>query len=100
MIDITPIIEVLFILIGTLLTVLVIPLLVNKYGAEKVATVEYWIGVAVSAAEQIYSAYEGKQGANKKQYVLDFLESIGLTYDENKVDAMIEAAVKKLKRNE
>lgn len=97
MIDITPIILSLGGIIIAIVACVIIPVAIQKYGADKVANVQFWISVAVSAAEQIFSAYEGKHGAEKKSYVLEFLEKHGITYDAEKIDAMIEAEVLKLK---
>lgn len=48
--------------------------------------------IAVAAAEQLWKGSE-KAGAEKKQYVIEFLKSKGLTVDFEELDAMIEAEV-------
>ena len=50
--------------------------------------------IAVSAAEQIYTG--SGRGEEKKAYVLEWLRSHGVTVDDEKLDAMIEAAVYEL----
>jgi len=55
-----------------------------------------WVNVAVSAAEQLFR--EPGAGAEKKQFVQEFLESKGYTYDSAAVDLMIEAAVLNLRQ--
>ncbi len=50
--------------------------------------------IAVAAAEQIYQGE--KRGAEKKQYVLDFLAQNGISFSEESVNAAIEAAVNEL----
>lgn len=93
MTDITPIIMTILTLLGALITTILIPYIRSRTTAEQQAAINSWVGIAVYAAEQIIGS--GK-GAEKKQYVLDFLAGKGLTYDATAVDAMIEAAVKQL----
>ena len=50
--------------------------------------------IAVAAAEQIYVG--SGRGEEKKAYVIDWLRSHGITVDEEKLDALIEAAVYEL----
>lgn len=50
--------------------------------------------IAVSAAEQIYVG--SGRGEEKKAYVLEWLRAHGVTVDDEKLDAMIEAAVYEL----
>ena len=45
----------------------------------------------MAAAEQIYTG--SGRGQEKKAYVLNWLREHGVTVDEDKLDAMIEAAV-------
>ena len=51
----------------------------------------------MSAAEQIYTG--SGRGAEKKEYVLNWLHEHGVTVDESKLDAMIESAVYELKNS-
>jgi type II secretory pathway pseudopilin PulG len=91
MIDITTVIEAVLALIGALITAFLIPWIKNKTGAEKLEQIELWVTVAVEAAEQIYTG-SGK-GAQKKAYVLEFLNSKGFDLDWEEIDMMIESAV-------
>ena len=50
--------------------------------------------IAVAAAEQIYTG--SGRGEEKKAYVLEWLRAHGITVDDEKLDAMIEAAVYEL----
>ena len=95
MYDITPIIEALFALIAAVMTAIVVPYIRSKTTAQQQAEVSAWVKIAVSAAEQIYSG--SGRGAEKKQYVLDWLRTHGVTVDESKLDALIESAVYDLK---
>lgn len=98
MTDITEIISLVFGILSAVVTVFVVPFVAKKIGAERFAEISRWVGVAVSAAEQIYSGTV-KAGTEKKRFVLDFLNKQGLTYDTDKVDALIEAAVLALKNS-
>lgn len=91
MIDITTVIEAVLALIGALITAFLIPWIKSKTSAEKLEQIELWVTVAVEAAEQIYTG-SGK-GAQKKAYVLEFLNSKGFDLDWEEIDMMIESAV-------
>lgn len=96
MTDITNIIILLIGLFGAIVTALLIPYLRSRTTASQLDKFLTWVGVAVSAAEQIYTGL--KRGAEKKAYVKGFLEKKGYTYDEDTVNAALEAAVNELKR--
>ena len=89
--DITNIIEAVFALVAALVTCIVIPYIKSKTTAEQQKEINSWVRVAVAAAEQIYVG--SKRGAEKKQYVISFLKEHGITLDETKLDALIEATV-------
>ena len=77
--------------LSAVVTYAVVPLLRAKLGDQRLAVVKEWVNIAVHAAEQIFHA--GGQGAEKKQYVIDFLNSKGLKISEEELDRLIEAAV-------
>ena len=58
---------------------------------EAVAALIAAIITAFTAAEQIYAG--SGRGEEKKAYVIDWLRKHGVTVDESKLDALIEAAV-------
>lgn len=91
--NITEIILAVITLISALVSAFVIPLVKKKVGAENMADFLRWVEIGVAAAEQIYTSVAT---AEKKQYVIDFLELHGFAYNELEVDAAIEAAVIKL----
>ena len=91
MIDITTVIEAVLALIGALITAFLIPWIKSRTNAEKLDQIELWVTVAVEAAEQIYTG-SGK-GAQKKAYVLEFLNAKGFDLDWDEIDMMIESAV-------
>ena len=92
-IDYTELMQALIALLATLITTFLIPYLQKKLSAEKLEELKKWVGVAVNAAEQLYGSKTGQQ---KKDYVISFLLSKGITFDTNEVEAMIEAEVYKL----
>lgn len=95
MFDITIIVEALIALIAAVITAVVIPYIKSKTNAQQQAEIAAWVKIAVSAAEQIYTG--SGRGAEKKEYVLEWLAQRNITVDAGKLDAMIEAAVYALK---
>lgn len=94
MIDITPILEAVATLAVALITTFVVPYIKSKTTLEQQTQINAWVRIAVTAAEQVY---EGPgQGDKKKAYVLTWLAGHGISVDEDKLDAMIEAAVYEL----
>ena len=91
MIDITPIVEALIGLLSAIIVCVVIPYIKGKTNAQQQAEIAQWINIAVAAAEQIYKG--SGRGAEKKQYVLDWLNANGMKCDDAAVEALIEAAV-------
>lgn len=94
MFDITTIIEAVIALAVSVITAFVIPWIKSKTTNEQRKKLVAWVKIAVAAAEQIFKG--SGRGAEKKQYVLDFLNSNGITYNEDTVNAAVEAAVKQL----
>ncbi len=92
-IDYTEIIQAILALISVLITTFLIPFLRKKLSAEKLEELKKWVGIAVNAAEQLYGSKTGQQ---KKDYVISFLLSKGITFDAKEVETMIEAEVYKL----
>ncbi len=91
MIDVTKLVEAALTLIAAIITVLLIPYIKSKLGDAKFNTLERWVKTAVKAAEQIYKG--SGRGEEKRQYVLTFLASKGLTIDIEVVEALLESAV-------
>lgn len=88
-IDLTGAVNSVIALLAALISAYVVPYLKKKIGAEKLDQLRTWCAIAVQAAEQLKST-----GiiTDKKQYVIDYLESKGFTVD----DALVEATVNKL----
>lgn len=88
--------------LGTIITVFIIPLIKEKIGAEKLAKYEYWADLAVRAAEMLWT--ETGHGEDKKQYVVKFLTNMfnkkKVVITEEQMNILIESAVKQLKMEE
>ena len=93
--DITPIIQAIIVLIGTIITCVLVPWIRSKTTKEQQEEIKQWVKIAVAAAEQIFVG-QGR-GEEKKQWVLEFLSKYNLKIDLDAIDAMIEAAVWELK---
>lgn len=72
-----------------------IPWLKEKLGAEKLSAIAYWVGIFVSAAEQMFT--DVKSGAEKLKWVEEQLAARGYSLDTDAVRALIEASVRDLK---
>lgn len=83
-------------IVSVLVTGVLVPVLKQKYGKEKVLSVMEAVDIAVKAAEQIYK--DSNQGNLKKQYVLMRLNEQGFKVTEKELDDMIEASVLELNR--
>lgn len=96
MTDYTHIIEIVVSLLSAIITAFIIPVLKQKLNAEQRDKLSFWVGIAVSAAEQLYGE---KTGDQKKEYVMKFLEQKGIKFDEVEVTALIESEVYNLTKS-
>ena len=96
-IDFTPIFEAIITIVSLLVTSFLIPYIKQRLSVEKYEDLKKWVNVGVKAAEQIYGS---KTGQEKKEYVVSFLESKGITFDIGEVSALIESEVYKLTNRE
>lgn len=94
MFDITNIVEAIIGLVAVVITSIIIPYIKKRTTTEQQKELVAWVKIAVTAAEQIYVG--AGRGAEKKQYVLAWLEERSVTVDWNEIDALIEAAVYEL----
>lgn len=89
-------------LMGLVLTGIVIPLIKEKIGNEKLAKYEEWTALAVQSSEMLFS--EKGMGKEKKAYVVDFLNKMfnknKVVITEEQIEILIEAAVKQMKLEE
>lgn len=85
-------------IIGAILTGFIIPLIKEKIGTEKLTKYEYWVSMAVNAAEKIFT--EPNSGIQKKEYVVNFLNDLlnknKIVITEEQLNVLIEAAVNEL----
>lgn len=91
--DITKLIVAVVTLLLTIITTFVIPWIRAHKTQTQLDTWAMWVKIAVMAAEQIFTS---DQWAEKKQYVLSYLNSKDIKYDSATVNNMIEAAVLEL----
>lgn len=89
--DLTTIIEALAALIAAIISAFVIPWIKSKTSVAQFEKFKLWAEVAVEAAEQIYTG--SGRGAEKKQYVVEFLQEKGFKIDADSLDKLIEATV-------
>ena len=94
MIDFTPVLKAVVGLCAAIITTFVVPYIKCKTTKEQQSQINAWVKIAVTAAEQVYNG--PGQGDKKKAYVLTWLAGHGIAVDEDKLDAMIEAAVYEL----
>ncbi len=89
-------------LAGLILTGVVIPLIKEKIGNEKLAKYEEWATLAVRSAEMLFP--EKGVGATKKKYVVEFLNEMfnkdKVVITEKQIEILIESAVKAMKLEE
>ena len=90
-INMNQIVEALISLIAAVFTCVVIPLIRSKVTTAQFEKMKMYVGIAVKAAEQIYVG--NGRGTEKKQYVVEYLEKLGLKIDAETLDKLIEAAV-------
>ena len=90
-IDLTSIANAVIALIAEIITAFVIPWIRSKTTAAQFEKIKMWVTVAVEAAEQLYVG--SGRGAEKKAYVVQFLQEKGFTLDPDSLDKLSEAAV-------
>lgn len=95
MIDLTGLMEALITLAAALITVVLIPWLREKFGAEKLAKARTWVEVGVYAAEKIYGAGKGQE---KLRYVEELLAKKGVRLDTAALSALVDAEIKKMEQ--
>ena len=91
MTDITLIVEGALFLLGLIWTIIVAPFIKSKTNTQQQQEINGWVKIAVAAAEQIYKG--SGRGKEKKTYVVTWLEEHDIILEEERIDAMIEAAV-------
>jgi len=94
--DYTMLIEGIFTILVAVMTMFVIPWIKSKISAEQLSEVMKWVKIAVQAAEMIYK--ESGMGEAKKAYVMSFLDNLGIMYNKEQINNLIESAVLELKK--
>lgn len=91
-IDITDIIKTIITLICAVISYFLIPWLKGKVSAENRERIVFWLTIAVQAAEE--AARSGMiDKPDKYEYVIDYLASKGIIFDELETEALINSAV-------
>ena len=94
MIDLTPVLQALATLAGTIITAMVIPFIKGRISAGRLEQMQVWARIAVKAAEQMYP--QSGRGSEKKMYVMRLLSKHGFILDADALGALIESAVNTL----
>lgn len=94
--DITYVFEAILTIIMFVMMRFVVPCLKSHISDAKWAELYKWVSIAVRAAEMIYK--DSGMGADKYNFVREFLADRGYTVNDDEIDAMIESAVLELKR--
>lgn len=85
-------------ILGVILTGFIIPFIKEKIGTEKLAKYEYWVSMAVNAAEMLFT--EPNSGESKKEYVVNFLNEMfnkkKIVITKEQLNILIESAVQEL----
>lgn len=82
-------------LLGTIITVVLVPYIKSKTTANQRDNIFTLIAIAVSAAEQVLKI-EDPTGEKRKRYVVEYLNTKGVKITNYDLDIFIEAAVKEL----
>ena len=87
--------------LGAIITYFIVPFLKSKIGNEKFTQYKEWAVLGVKAAEMIWR--ETGHGADKKEYVVNFLNELfnknEVVITEEQIEVLIEAAVQELNKN-
>lgn len=93
MIDLTPIINALILIVAALISAYFIPWLKSKKTAEETKDLIAWADIAVAAAQQLYYQLDGETRLN---HALAVMREAGFDIDTIEVRNAVEAAVLKL----
>lgn len=93
MIDLTPLINALILVVAAIITVKVIPWIKSKKTAEETKNLVAWADIAVAGAQQLYHQFDG---ATRLEHALGVMREAGFDVETVKVRNAIEAAVLRL----
>ena len=98
LIDITPIIEIVITLLGTIITLMVVPWLKSKLDSNQWKNLNEYASVFVKCAEMIFKGTN--LGKDKKKWVIEKLTAIAeehhLKFSPDAIESAIENAVKNM----
>ena len=95
MIDFTPLFEALVVLLSSVITIVIIPALRERYGNEKLEKARSWVQIAVYAAEKMYGAGNGDK---KLAYAEQILAEHKIKLDTATIKAMVDAEILKMQQ--
>jgi len=81
-------------LLSAIITGFLVPYIKSNTDENQLTKIDYWVGIAVRAAEQIFN--EPDMGIIKKQYVIDFLNNKGIKITMEDLNILIEAIVQEM----
>ena len=93
-INLQPVISAVIALIAAVITGFLLPYIKGKISQQQYDKLMEAVRIAVAAAEQIFTSPQS--GADKKQYVQEFLAAQGYDVSQREIDTMIEATVGKI----
>lgn len=93
MIDFTPLLEALVVLLASVVTMVIVPALRERYSNEQLEKARSWVQIAVYAAEKMYGAGNGEQ---KLAYAEQVLAEHKIKLDTSALKAMIDAEIEKM----
>ncbi len=91
MIDLTPIVNAVIVLLGAVITAFLVPWIKRKTTEAQRNELTAWVEIAVKAAEQIIKGT--KLGQERKEWVLAYLRQRGYDLDDAETAAQIEALI-------
>lgn len=97
-IDLTPLFEALIAVLALIITTYLIPWIKSKTTASQQEHIRACVQVAVYAAEKFYGAGKGEEKLAYAEKVLR--EDYGINLDLNKLEALIDAEIKKMEMSE
>ena len=95
MIDFTPLLEALVVLLSSVITIVIVPALRERYGNEKLEKARSWVQIAVYAAEKMYGAGKGDE---KLAYAEQILAEHKIKLDTATIKAMVDAEIMKMQQ--
>lgn len=82
--------------IGLIITYHAISYIRLKSRLQELEITKFWVRVAIMAAEQIFN--DSKKGNQKKEYVMAFLEGMGIKLFPGQIELLVESATYELNR--